>query len=183
MNGKLHEKLFISTCSFLWINESGWEFVLKKLMMKNSFIEKTYVAGTYWNCLYEAIPMCTYNICYWKQGRKLFGNLHFPRLLSIVFTSFKHPKLPISIKIPVILLQIVYLCMTAISPNSSSWTTSWLTCKFRSCYICCIYIQVHLMLDFYMENQSKGRSRLIVIPPLQRAFKPGYTPLSNQVYW
>ena len=27
--------------------------------------------------------------------------------LSIVFTSFKHPKLPISIKIPVTLLQIV----------------------------------------------------------------------------
>ena len=29
--------------------------------------------------------------------------------MSIVFTSFKHPKLPISIKIPVPLLQIVYL--------------------------------------------------------------------------
>ena len=35
-------------------------------------------------------------------------------------TSFKHPKLPISIKIPVTLLQIVYICMTAISANSSS---------------------------------------------------------------
>ena len=34
--------------------------------------------------------------------------------MSIVFTSFKHPKLPISIKIPVTLLQIVYICMTAI---------------------------------------------------------------------
>ena len=32
--------------------------------------------------------------------------------MSIVFTSFKHPKLPISIKIPVTLLQIVYICMT-----------------------------------------------------------------------
>ena len=31
----------------------------------------------------------------------------------------KHPKLPISIKIPVTPLQIVYICMTAISPNSS----------------------------------------------------------------
>ena len=29
--------------------------------------------------------------------------------MSIVFTSFKHPKLPISIKIPVTLLQIVYI--------------------------------------------------------------------------
>ena len=33
-----------------------------------------------------------------------------------VLTSFKHPKLPISIKIPVI----VNICMTAISPNSRS---------------------------------------------------------------
>ena len=32
----------------------------------------------------------------------------------IVFTSFKHPKLPISIKIPVNLLQIVYICMAGI---------------------------------------------------------------------
>ena len=31
-------------------------------MVKNSFIEKTYVEGTHWNCLIEAIPMCTYNI-------------------------------------------------------------------------------------------------------------------------
>ena len=29
--------------------------------------------------------------------------------MSIVFTSFKHPKLPISIKITVTLLQIVYI--------------------------------------------------------------------------
>ena len=34
--------------------------------------------------------------------------------MSIVLTSFKHPKLPIIIKIPVTLLQIVYICMTAI---------------------------------------------------------------------
>ena len=30
----------------------------------------------------------------------------------------KHPKLPIRIKIPVTLLQIVYIFMTVISPNS-----------------------------------------------------------------
>ena len=53
--------------------------------------------------------------------------------MSIVFTYFKHPKLPITIKIPVNLLQIVYICMTAISPNSSSWTTSLLTCLLRGC--------------------------------------------------
>ena len=51
---------------------------------------------------------------------KLFGNLHFLSIMAIVFTSFKHPKLAISIKIPVTLLHIVYICMTAISPNSSS---------------------------------------------------------------
>ena len=27
-------------------------------MVKNSFIEKTYVVGTHWNCIIEAIPMC-----------------------------------------------------------------------------------------------------------------------------
>ena len=40
--------------------------------------------------------------------------------LKIVFASFKHPKLPISIKIPVTLWQTVYISMTAISPNLSS---------------------------------------------------------------
>ena len=39
--------------------------------------------------------------------------IHFPSNMSFVFTSFKHPKLLISIKIPVTLLQIVYICMTA----------------------------------------------------------------------
>ena len=38
-------------------------------------------------------------------------------IMSIVFTSFKHSKLSISIKIPVTLLQIVYICMTTISPK------------------------------------------------------------------
>ena len=52
--------------------------------------------------------------------RKLFGNLHFPSSMSIVFTSFKHPILPITIKIPVTVLRIVYMHMTTISPNLSS---------------------------------------------------------------
>ena len=64
--------------------------------------------------------MCTYNIMLLKIRKKLFGNLHFPSIMSIVFTSFKYPKLPISIKIPVTLQQIVYISMTAISSNSSS---------------------------------------------------------------
>ena len=41
----------------------------------------------------------------------------FPSIMPIVFTSFKHPKLPISIKISVTLLKIVHICMTAISPS------------------------------------------------------------------
>ena len=31
---------------------------------KHSFIEWTYAVGAHWNGLYEAIPMCTNNICY-----------------------------------------------------------------------------------------------------------------------
>ena len=31
---------------------------------KHSFIELTYVVGAHWNCLNEAISMCTNNICY-----------------------------------------------------------------------------------------------------------------------
>ena len=31
-------------------------------MVKNSFIEKTYVVGTHCNCLYEVITICHYNI-------------------------------------------------------------------------------------------------------------------------
>ena len=89
-------------------------------MVKNSFSEKTYIVGTYWNCLIEAIPMCTSTYVTENKEENYFGNLHFPSIMSIVFTSFKHPKLLISIKIPVNLLQIVYFCMTAISPNSSS---------------------------------------------------------------
>ena len=34
-----------------------------KFPKKNTFLfSVTYVVGTHWNCLYEAIPMCTYNI-------------------------------------------------------------------------------------------------------------------------
>ena len=80
-------------------------------MVETSFIENTYVVGTHWNCLIEYVIL--------KKGRKLFGNLHFPSIMSIVFTSFKNPILPISTKIPLTLLQIVYICMTAISPNLS----------------------------------------------------------------
>ena len=57
--------------------------------------------------------MCTYSICYLKYG-KLFRNFHFSRIMFIVFGPFKHLKLPISIKLPVTLPQIGYICLTAI---------------------------------------------------------------------
>ena len=40
-------------------------------MAKTSFIEKTYVVGTRWNCLKEAISMCTYNIITENKGNVL----------------------------------------------------------------------------------------------------------------
>ena len=98
--------------------------------MKNSFIEKNICCRytldvTHWMLKahigiasmrqFEAISMCTYNMLL-KIRKKTFWKFAF----SIVFTCFKHPKMPICIKIPVTLLQIVYICMTAISQNSSS---------------------------------------------------------------
>ena len=32
-----------------------------------SLFSVTYGVGTHWNCLYEAIPMCTYNICLFNK--------------------------------------------------------------------------------------------------------------------
>ena len=66
---------------------------------KNWFIEWTFVVGAPWNCLYEAIPMCTSKISYWNKN--LFWNIHLSRIMSISFASLKHLNLPISIKIPV----------------------------------------------------------------------------------
>ena len=68
-----------------------------------------------------------------KISIKLFGNLHFPSIMFIVLTSFKHPKLLLKIKIPVTLQQFVYICMTAILLNLISRTTILLTCYLRSC--------------------------------------------------
>ena len=52
-----------------------------------------------------------------KIRKKPIWKLTFPSIMSIVLTSFKRPKLPISIKIPVTLLQIVCICMTTIPQN------------------------------------------------------------------
>ena len=41
-----------------------FENVFKKAYGEKFIIENTYVAGEHWNCLIEAIPMCTYNMSY-----------------------------------------------------------------------------------------------------------------------
>ena len=82
-------------------------------MMKNSFIEKTYVVGTHWDCLREAIPLCNYSINYVTENKKAIYKFTFSKYHVHCLISFKYPKLPISIKTPVTLLQIVYICMTA----------------------------------------------------------------------
>ena len=52
--------------------------------------------------------------------RQLFGHLQLLSTMYIVFAPFKPSSLSIRIKIPVAILQIVYICMTAISLNLSS---------------------------------------------------------------
>ena len=70
-------------------------------MVKNSFIEKTYVILRY-----------TLELPHNNLEIYIF-QVSCPEPL----TSFKHPKLPISIKISVTILQIVYICMSATSPD------------------------------------------------------------------
>ena len=87
-------------------------------MVKNSFIEKAYVIGTHWNCLIgnsKCVPTT-----YVTENRE-------ENYLEIYICQVSCP-LPLPLLnipncqsvIPVTLLQIVYICMTAISPNSSS---------------------------------------------------------------
>ena len=45
--------------------------------------------------------------------------IFIPSTMSIFYESFKHLKLPISIKIYVTILQIVYICMSTAFSNSS----------------------------------------------------------------
>ena len=44
------------------------DMILDKYISKKvSLISVTYVVDTYLNCLIEAIPMCTYNICQFNK--------------------------------------------------------------------------------------------------------------------
>ena len=49
-----------------------------------SLILVTYVVGTRWNCLIEAIPMCIYNVC--QFNKCVFFTINFfYNLLNYVF--------------------------------------------------------------------------------------------------
>ena len=61
--------------------------------------------------------MCTNNLYVTEIKETYFEIYPKTSIMSIGFASFKHLKLPISIKIPVTIWQIVYIDMTAISPN------------------------------------------------------------------
>ena len=52
------------------------ENLFKKIMVKNSFIEKTYVVGTHWNCPIEAIPMCS-QTCITEKRKKTIWKFTF----------------------------------------------------------------------------------------------------------
>ena len=116
---------YMEACSFLNAHftettEKVDNLFEKKLMVNSSFIrktyvEKTYVVGTHWNCLTVPTTYATEN-----KKKTILKFTFIPSIISIVFASSKHLKLPISIKMSVIILQIVYVCMTATALNSSS---------------------------------------------------------------
>ena len=56
-------------------------------MVKHLIIGKIYVVGTYWNCLYEAIPLCTNNIVT-ENKETIFEFTLKPGIMSIFFASF-----------------------------------------------------------------------------------------------
>ena len=71
-------------------------------MVKNSLIEKTYVVRTHLTCLISRQFQCI-STTYVTENKEE-NYLRFPSIMSIVFTSLKHPKLPVNIKILVTLL-------------------------------------------------------------------------------
>ena len=132
-----HPGAWLTTCTwkvfhfYMLISMNKWKWL--RICLKKAYGEKL----IYWKdmcCRYTLkLPHRGNSNMYLqhmllKIRKKNIWHIHFLSIMSIVFTSLKHPKLPISIKIPVRLLQFVYICMTAISPNLSSWTTSLLAC-------------------------------------------------------
>ena len=72
---------------------------------------KTYTVGTHWNSLIERQFQCVPTI-YIAENKEIIFKFTLS-IMSIVFTSFEHLKLQISIITPVT----IPLTMTAISPN------------------------------------------------------------------
>ena len=63
---------------------------------------------------------CVPTTCVSENKKTVLKFTFIPSIMSLAFASFKHLKLPISIKMHVSILQIVYVCMTATTLNSSS---------------------------------------------------------------
>ena len=66
---------------------------------------------TYWNCLYEEIPIGTYNIMLLKL-RDAVSKFSFKYHVRFVFAAFKQLKLQITIKTPIIIPEFVFLLYT-----------------------------------------------------------------------
>ena len=56
-------------------------------------------------------------ITYVTEIKETYFEIYTKQVSCPLASSFKHLKLPISLKIPVTIWQIVYIYMTAISPN------------------------------------------------------------------
>ena len=122
MHAKLHKNLFISTCSLHWNIKSSWEVCENPVLWWKTLI--------YWM---DICCRCTLELPLWGNSnvyqQHMLLKLRKPILKYTLnkyhvhwLSSFKHLKLPISIKIPETIWQIVYIYMTAISPNMISWT-------------------------------------------------------------
>ena len=54
---------------------------------------KTYVVGTHWNRLAEAIPMSTHNLCFYRELMKIIFELS-SNTLFICFTEYSSLVMP-----------------------------------------------------------------------------------------
>ena len=106
---------YMKTCSFLHAHFTETIKVVENLVKKvygEKHIEKTYVVDN----LYQQHKSP-------KKKKKYFGVYTYRVSCPLSLTHFKHLKLPITMKIPVILPQIVYIYMTAVFPNLVLQTT------------------------------------------------------------
>ena len=97
--------------------------------------------------------------------------------MSFVLASFKLPSLPISIKIPVAPLQIVYICMAAISPNLSlvnflfaSLVVAWLLDATETSKNIEIFHATTLAFISYQRVNNEGADHAALMHSLVCAF-------------